>query len=150
MTVPTITNSISCSSLRLGLLLSLVFVCFGLSPAVRAVVPAPDGGYPDGNTVEGDFGLQSLTIGIFNTANGVRALLSSTGGFNAAVGHRALANKTTGTGNIAVGWNAGSNLHTGGGNIHIGNPGFAPAESDTISIGNSQTRTFIAGISNVD
>ena len=74
--------------------------------------------------------------------------MSSTGDFNTAIGHRALANKTTGTGNIAVGGNA--NLHTGGGNIDIGNPGFAPAESDTINIGNSQTRTFIAGISNVD
>ena len=90
------------------------------------------------------------STGTGSTAYGFRALLSSTGDFNTAIGHRALANKTTGTGNIAVGWNAGSNLHTGGGNIYIGNPGFAPAESDTINIGNSQTRTFIAGIFNVD
>src|SRR5436305_2815 len=96
MTVPTITNSISCSSLRLGLLLSLVFVCFGLSPAVRAVVPAPDGGYPDGNTVEGDFGLQSLTIGIFNTANGFVALFSNIlANDNTTVGWESLASNTS-------------------------------------------------------
>jgi hypothetical protein len=48
-----------------------------------------------------------------------------------------------------LGVQAGSNLTTGDSNIDIGNPGL-PAESATIRIGNSQTRTFIAGISNVN
>ncbi len=104
MTVPPITNSISRSPLRLGLLLSLVFVCFVLSPTGRAVVPAPDGGYPDGNTVEGDFALESLTTGTFNTALGYGALFSDTsGGSNSATGAGALYSNTTGNQNTANG-----------------------------------------------
>ncbi len=37
--------------------------CFALSPTAQAVVPAPDGGYPVGNTVEGQNALLSLTTG---------------------------------------------------------------------------------------
>src|SRR5207248_6760974 len=75
MTVPTITNSIGRSPLRLAfLLIPLVLGCFGLSPAVRAVSPAPDGGYPDFNTAEGDDALFSLTTGVGNAAIGTEAL----------------------------------------------------------------------------
>ncbi len=42
-------------------LLIVAFVCFGLSPAIVAVTPAPDGEYPNGNTAEGDDALSSLT-----------------------------------------------------------------------------------------
>src|SRR6266550_5590414 len=42
-------------------LLIVGFVCFGLSPAIVAVTPAPDGEYPNGNTAEGDDALSSLT-----------------------------------------------------------------------------------------
>ena len=31
----------------------LVLVCFAILPMARAVVPAPDGGYPGENTAEG-------------------------------------------------------------------------------------------------
>ena len=31
----------------------LVLACFALAPTAQAVVPAPDGGYPGGNTAEG-------------------------------------------------------------------------------------------------
>ncbi len=41
--------------------LIVAFVCFGLSPAIVAVTPAPDGEYPNGNTAEGDDALSSLT-----------------------------------------------------------------------------------------
>jgi hypothetical protein len=75
----------------------------------------------------------SNTAGVDNTAIGFGALLNSTG-----------------NNNIALGFNAGSNLHTGSGNIYIGNPGFDAAESDTINIGNSQAKTFIAGINGVN
>ncbi len=33
------------------------FLCIGLVPTTQAVSPAPDGGYPNGNTAEGDFAL---------------------------------------------------------------------------------------------
>jgi hypothetical protein len=49
-------------------LVALGLTCFGLSTTVRAVTPAPDGGYPGMNTVEGDNALLSLTIGTDNTA----------------------------------------------------------------------------------
>jgi hypothetical protein len=55
MTTLHLTKSINRSPLRLTfLLIPFVFVCIGLSPAVRAVVPAPDGGYPGFNTAEGN------------------------------------------------------------------------------------------------
>src|SRR5258707_10753349 len=68
-------KSINRSPVRLAfLLIPFVFVCFGLSPSVRAVVPAPDGGYPGGNTAEGDNALFSLTTGASNTGIGFAAL----------------------------------------------------------------------------
>ena len=42
-------------------------VCIGLLPGAHAVVPSPDGGYPEGNTAEGQNALSSLTTGGFNT-----------------------------------------------------------------------------------
>jgi len=43
---------------------------FGLFPRGKAVSPAPDGGYPGGNTAEGQNALFSLTSGTYNTAVG--------------------------------------------------------------------------------
>ena len=40
-----------------------VLVWFALASIARAVVPAPDGGYPGGNTAEGQNALLSLTSG---------------------------------------------------------------------------------------
>src|SRR5207237_2458827 len=78
-------------------LIPFVFVCFGLSPAVRAVVPAPDGGYPGFNTAEGTNALFSLTSGVGNNAIGFQALLRNTTGIhNAAHGFAALTKNTTG------------------------------------------------------
>src|SRR5437660_8438081 len=54
-TVPSVRTSLSRSPLRRGsLLIPLALACFALSPTVRAVTPAPDGGYPSGNTAEGE------------------------------------------------------------------------------------------------
>jgi len=105
MTVPTIRNSVRHSPIRrVSLLIPLVFVCFGLSPAVRAVSPAPDGGYPDFNTAEGDDALFSLTTGVGNAAIGTEALFSNTtGNFNTATGIGALLNNTTASNNTATG-----------------------------------------------
>jgi len=53
-----------------------VLACFALSPQARAVTPAPDGGYPNGNTAEGQDALFNLDTsqGINNTAIGFDAL----------------------------------------------------------------------------
>ncbi len=108
MTTLHLRKSINRSSLRLAfLLIPFVFVCFGLSPVVRAVVPAPDGGYPGFNTAEGTNALFSLTSGVANTAIGFDALFrNTTGPNNTAIGFEALFHNTTGFENAATGWRA--------------------------------------------
>ena len=60
------------------LLLSIcVLGCFTLLPKALAVSPPPDGGYPGGNTAEGQNALLSLTTGGFNTAVGFLSLKST-------------------------------------------------------------------------
>jgi Chaperone of endosialidase len=112
------------SPLRYGLLLiPLVLVCFGLSPAPDAfgVNPPPDGGYPGNNTAEGDDALFSLTTGTENTALGFGALYSNTtGDSNTATGSQALLSNTTGIRNTANGFAALINNTTGGRNTATG------------------------------
>jgi hypothetical protein len=81
----------------------IALVCFGLLPTMQAVSPAPDGGYPGGNTAEGQAALLSLTTGGFNTAVGFLSLRSeTTGSFNTAIGAGTLlanvADRNTATG----------------------------------------------------
>src|SRR5947199_150234 len=154
MTTLHLGKSINRSPLRRGftvVLLALALALFAPSRTAQAQLPSPspDGGYPNGNTAEGDGALSSVTTGFSNTANGFSALFSNTTGFdNTANGVDALFFNTTGSSNIALGVSAGQNLTTGNNNIDIGNPGVA-AEANTIRIGTvgTQTKTFIAGIS---
>jgi hypothetical protein len=98
------------------------------------------------NTANGVQALFLNTAGFQNTANGVSALASNTtGGNNTASGYAALWQNTTGRNNIALGYLAGQNL-TGNYNIAIGNDGVA-GENGTVRIGDTQTATYIAGIS---
>src|ERR1700681_898052 len=123
ITLP-IKNSMNCSPSQHGLLpIMLLLAWFWASPTVQAVVPAPDGGYPNFNTAEGENALFSLTTGVFNTALGGQALFSNTNGNtntavglnalfsnkgsqNVAVGGQALQSNTTGFQNAAIGWRA--------------------------------------------
>jgi Chaperone of endosialidase len=109
---------------RAFIFVPLVLMCFGLSPRLQAVTPAPDGAYLGANTAEGGSGtLFSLTTGTNNTAVGSQALFSlTTGQQNTAVGAQALRNNrandntaygfqalaltTTGFQNAATGWRA--------------------------------------------
>jgi len=112
-------------------------VCLGLLPKVQAVIPAPDGGYPGGNTAEGQnalfsrttggfntavglLSLRSLTIGSFNTAIGAGALLVNTADNNTATGTGALLSNTTGVASTANGAFALFNDTTGAGNTGSG------------------------------
>jgi Chaperone of endosialidase len=89
------------------LFITLLFACVALSQNAQGVVPPPDGGYPGGNTAEGQNALLSLTTGTFNTAVGFRSLTSDTSGsFNTALGAGTLTLNLTGSNNTAVGQSA--------------------------------------------
>ena len=146
------------SPLRAFLLIPLVLACFALSLTARAVTPAPDGGYPNANTAEGEDALFSLDTsqGGDNTANGFQALFFNTTGYqntvnggvalafnttgyqNTATGFAALLNNTTGFNNTADGWQALFN-NNGNNNIAVGaNAGFNLTTGNfNIDIGNS-------------
>ena len=88
---------------------------------MRAVVPAPDGGYPGFNTAEGTDALFSLTSGVGNNAIGFQALLHNTTGIhNTADGFAALSRTTTGQHNTATGDEALGSNTTGSFNTAAG------------------------------
>src|SRR5215216_3745030 len=87
-------------------------VCFALVQNMQAVSPPPDGGYPGGNTAEGQSALLSLTTGLYNTGVGIYSLLSITdGNFCTGVGAGTLlgntADQNTATGSGALFSNTG-------------------------------------------
>ena len=109
---------------RLALLLiPLVFVCFGFSPRTQALLPPPppDGGYPRGNTAEGENALNNLSVGHDNTAIGFSALsIDTIGGLNTATGALALEHNIKGFSNTANGFKALEENTFGTGNTAIG------------------------------
>lgn len=77
-----------------------------LEHRAHAVTPSPDGGYPGGNTAEGQKALFGLTTGSYNTAVGFLALGSdATASFNTALGAGALLANTADN-NTAIGGGA--------------------------------------------
>jgi Chaperone of endosialidase len=119
------------------LVITLTLLRIGLLPKAQAVNPPPDGGYPRGNTAEGQnalfglttgaynsavglFSLRSNTTGSFNTANGAGTLLANTADENTATGAGALLSNTTGPGNTANGAFALFSNTTGNANTAIG------------------------------
>src|SRR5215467_7836129 len=79
------------------ILVTLTLGAFALVQRAEAVNPPPDGGYPGGNTANGQDALFSNTTGSDNTASGVAALGDNTiGSFNTANGSTALFHNTTG------------------------------------------------------
>src|SRR5881409_1373505 len=94
-------------------LITIGLVCFALVQNTQAVVPAPDGGYPGGNTAEGQNALFSLNIGLDNTA----------------IGEGALKNNTTGSKNTALGDGAGFRVTTADHVICIGTQGLNVSRS---------------------
>jgi hypothetical protein len=118
-----ITNSMNCSPLRRAFVLITFTTGFALSQAAQAQLPSPtpDGGYPNGNTAEGNNALQNLTTGDHNTALGNGALFSNSTGFqNAATGAGALLSNTTGFHNMADGFAALFSNTTGNHNTASG------------------------------
>jgi hypothetical protein len=89
------------------ILITFSLVCFALVQNTQAISPPPDGGYPGGNTAEGQNALLSLTGGTYNTAVGLFSLSGLTdGAFNTGVGAGTLlankADENTATGAAAL------------------------------------------------
>src|SRR5213596_210514 len=69
----------------------LPYILFALCLTSNAVNPPPGGGYPGGNTAEGQNALLSLTTGTYNTGVGLFSLVDNAeGSFNTAIGAGAL------------------------------------------------------------
>ncbi len=101
-------------------LISFSIVCFALIQNAQALNPPPDGGYPEGNTAEGQAALFSLTTGVANTAVGWLALNTlDTGKLNTAIGAGTLIGNTANQ-NTATGAGALFNNGTGGNNTANG------------------------------
>jgi hypothetical protein len=112
---------IQCKTTTPPLLIAGVLACFGLLQVAQAVDPPPDGGYPGGNTAEGQSALLTLTTGGLNTAVGWLSLSGNTeGSYNTAIGAGALISNTTAVSNTAIGVGALLYNTTGAGNTATG------------------------------
>ena len=100
-----------------------------------------------GNTAAGTSALSANTTGFGNTALGGASMASNASGIqNTAIGQNSLA-QSTGDRNVAIGQSAGGNLTTGSNNIYLGSLVVgAAAESNTMYLGGTQTKAFIAGV----
>jgi hypothetical protein len=144
-------NPVHMKTKTLSLVLIPVLAYFSASPTSEAVTPPPDGGYPGGNTAEGQNALLNLTsgtyntaigwfsissnnIGNLNTAIGAATLLANTADNNTATGAGALLNNTTGENNTASGVFALFDNTTGGSNTATG---FAALGNNTTGSSNT-------------
>ena len=133
-------------------LIASAIICFTVLPTARAVVPPPDGVYPNFTTAEGQNALHTLTTGAANTALGAYSLFSTTtGSFNTAVGALAL-DLNTGDQNTAVGvtallLNTGTNnTATGTGALSSNTTGNANTAYGSAALGNNTTGNVNIGL----
>jgi trimeric autotransporter adhesin len=133
------------------LFMTVVYFTFlALLPKDYAVVPPPDGGYPNFTTAEGHNALKSLTTGAGNTAVGWSSLFSiTTANFNTAVGAGTLALNTafenTATGAAALLSNSGGFQNTANGAFALL---FNTSGSFNTAIGDSALYSNIDGLGN--
>ena len=66
------------TSVQAVVVVTFILVTFAFQPMSEAVVPPPDGGYPGGNTAEGQAALLTLTSGTHNTGVGLFSLRNNT------------------------------------------------------------------------
>jgi hypothetical protein len=121
------------------ILVGFALLCAAVAPKAFGVVPAPDGGYPGGNTAEGQNALLSLNVntgtnntavgffslksnveGQLNTAVGAGTLFNNTAHRNTAIGGAAMFSNTVGTFNTAVGMLGLFSNTTGSSNTAVG------------------------------
>jgi trimeric autotransporter adhesin len=117
------------------ILIALLLGCLALSPRARAVVPAPDGGYPGQNTAEGQSALLHLAGGTYNTALGWASLgFNVTGNYNTGVGAATLLNNT-----------ADQNTATGAGALLSNTIGFNNTANGAFALFSNITGGFNTG-----
>ena len=134
----------------------ILIVCFWFLPKAGAVVPPPDGGYPNFTTAEGQKALFNLTTGSantavgwlslfsnsagsFNTGTGAGALLFNTADDNTAFGAAALLFNVDGANNTAVG--AATLLNNNGGFENTASGAFA-LSTNTGGVANTANGAF--------
>jgi hypothetical protein len=131
-------------------LVRLLIASAAFLQTAHAVNPPPDGGYPGGNTAEGQNALLSLGTGTYNTAVGWFSLRSnSTGNFNTAIGGGTLLTNTSDN-NTATG--SGALLSNTTGAFNTANGAFA-LFSNTTGTSNTANGAFallnnITGVEN--
>jgi hypothetical protein len=148
--------------------LSALLICLltglALLHPAQAVTPPPDGGYPGGNTAEGQnallslssggyntavgfFSLRANTTNNFNTAVGAAALLSNAADENTAIGAATLLSNTTGFQNTAVGAVALLSNTTGAGDTAVGFQALSSSTSgnDNTAVGRSALGATTSG-----
>jgi Chaperone of endosialidase len=137
------------------------------SPRAQAISPPPDGGYPGGNTAEGQnallshttggfntgvgfFSLKSDTTGQLNTAIGAGTLLANTADGNTATGAGALLSNTTGIVNTANGEFTLLSNTMGSANTAVGEAALFSntTGNDNAAIGNNALQNNIGGNNN--
>jgi uncharacterized coiled-coil protein SlyX len=147
--------------------IALALLYFAILPKAQAVVPPPDGGYPNFTTAEGHNALFNLTTGAANTAVGWFSLFSNTdGSYNTGVGAGALlfnvGDQSTGEGveNTALGaaallFNTTGTQNTAAGAVALLNntEGFANTASGFQALssnteGNNNTATGVLALFN--
>jgi hypothetical protein len=139
-----------------SLILVSMLTGFAFLQPVHAVVPPPDGGYPNYNTAEGTSALQHVTTGAGNTAAGWYSLFTtSTGDLNTAVGAGTLVSNSTGSHNTANGALALLLNTTGEFNTAIGDralfnntEGFGNTATGVTALQNNTTGIFNTAIGN--
>ena len=137
------------------ILISLITGLAFLQPA-QAVVPPPDGGYPNFTTAEGTNALQHLTTGVGNTAAGWHSLFTtSTGDLNTAIGAGTLVSNSTGSHNTANGalallLNTTGNFNTAVGDsaLYLNTEGFGNTAIGTRALNNNNSGILNTAIGN--
>jgi hypothetical protein len=140
--------------------LFLTLLLFSIvGPNADAISPPPDGGYPGGNTAEGQKALLSLTTGGFNAAVGFFSLSANVAGsFNTAVGAGALdlntADRNTATGAAALLGNTIGTFNTASGAFALvsnttgnNNSGFGAEALFSNTTGSDNTAAGISALS---
>jgi hypothetical protein len=135
------TNSLTPSGRSVLLFIPVLIGCCVILPITQAVIPAPDGGYANANTAEGQNALFNISnipnVRFGNTAVSWQALFTNDlGSYNTAVGAGALllsreANENTAVGAAALLLNDGGVLNTAVGNVALSHNTFGSWNSAT-------------------